>query len=215
MPALIRLLAPLAFLAAIVSACTRSSAVPQDASTSANSAEPAASTARAVVRAFGSASPETIRLSPDLASEPQEPQPTIDYSTARIARDSIESMVRRSVGPANSAIRVSGGPVRFKYLYAADSVDGWAFHIDVTDTSACPDSRVQSALREAGWAPSYGYSADGPDGSVMGFVSKRFLCVVDGHWDGGDDSDSTYLPEPGCQVTVTCVPRREDDVPQR
>lgn len=213
MPAIIRFLASLAFLSALVSACARSSAVPQDASASASAAEPVVPTARAVARAFSSAPPETIRLSPDLASE-QQPQPTIDYSTARIARDSIEAIVRRSVSPANPAIRVSGGPARFKYWYAADSVDGWAFHIVVADTSECPDTRVEDALQAAGWAPAYGYSADGTDGTVMGFVTKRFLCVVEGRWDGGDDSDSTYVPPPGCELTVTCVPRREDDAPK-
>jgi hypothetical protein len=170
--------------------------------------------ARAIVRALSFAAPETIRLSPSLASEQEYPQPNIDYPTFDIARDSIGAIVRRSVSPTEPAARVGGGPVRFKYWYAADSVDGWAFHIEVTDTSVCPDSRVENALQEAGWAPAYGYSADGPDGSVMGFVTKRFLCVVEGRWDGGDDSDSTYVPQPGCQVTVTCVPRREDDVPK-
>jgi hypothetical protein len=184
MPAFIRLLQPLALLLVL-----------------------------APTRAFGLAAPETDHPSPSLASQ-ENGQPTVDYPSFGIARDSIGAIVRRTVNPAEPAIRVNGGPVRFKYWYAADSVDGWAFHIVVTDTSECPDSRVESALQAAGWAPAYGYSADGTDGSVMGFVTKRFLCVVNGQWDGGDDSDSTYVPQPGCEVTVTCVPRREDDVPK-
>jgi hypothetical protein len=214
MPAFIRFLQPLALLLVLAPACTRSSAVPQGASAPADAPVPAAPPARAVVRAFSLAAPETIHLSPNLASEQENPQPTVDYPSFNIARDSIGAIVRRTLNPAKPTIRVNGGPARFKYWYAADSVDGWAFHIVVADTSECPDSRVENALQAAGWAPAYGYSADGTDGSVMGFVTKRFLCVVEGRWDGGDASDPTYVPQPGCEVTVTCVPRREDDVPK-
>jgi hypothetical protein len=147
------------------------------------------------------------------ASAKETPRPTARFSTFAAARDSIGAIVRRAAHP-NERVRVSGGPVRFKYLFAADSVDGWAFHIVVADTSECPDTRVEDALQAAGWSWADGYSADGTDGSVMGFVTERFLCVVEGRWDGGDDSDSTYVPEPGCEVTVTCVPRRRDDVPK-
>lgn len=162
---------------------------------------------------FVLAAPETIRLSPDLAPE-QHLEPTVDYPSFDIARDSIEAITRRAVNPNQRTIRLSGGPARFKYWYAADSVDGWAFHVTVADTSECPDTPVESALQAAGWAHADGYSADGTDGTVMGFVTKRFLCVVEGRWDGGDDSDSTYVPAPGCDLTVTCVPRSRDDVPK-
>ena len=91
---------------------------------------------------------------------------------------------------------------------------GYAVHVVVTDTSSCRVEEVGQALATAGWMPSYGYSADGPDGTVMGYVTKHYLCVVEGSWDGGDGSDSTYVPAPGCKVTVTCVPRREDDLPK-
>jgi hypothetical protein len=216
MAALSRLIAPLALLLTLGPACARETAVAQGAPTPAKPPAPAAPptvpAARAVVRAFAPAASETIRLSPSLAEEQENPQPTVDYASLDAARDSIGVMLRRCVNPADSAVRVSMGPARFKYWYAADSVDGWAFHIVVTDTSECPNERVQNALTVAGWVPFYGYSADGPDGGILGLVSKRFLCVVEGQWDGGDDSDSTYVPAPGCEVTVTCVPRREDDV---
>jgi hypothetical protein len=48
---------------------------------------------------------------------------------------------------------------------------------------------------------------------MFAFASRRVLCVVDARWDGGDDSDSTVVPDVGCTVTITCVPRRDDDVP--
>jgi len=200
----------LAAIVAVVPACNRTSPVPASAAVPAGAAT---SPARAVVRAFSIASPETIRLSPS-ESEQENRDPTVDYASLEIARDSIGAMVRRSVNPAAPSIRVSMAPAGFRYWYAADSVDGWAFHIVVTDTSECPDVPVEKALEAAGWAMAPGYSADGPDGTVMGFVTRRFLCVLEGRWDGGDDSDSTYVPEPGCEVTVTCVPRSQKDVPK-
>jgi hypothetical protein len=216
MPAFTRMVTPLALLLLFAPACARDTAVAQGTGTQAKPSAPAAlgaiPAARAVVRSFAPAATETIRLSPSLASEQENPQPTVDYPSLDVARDSIGALVRRCLNPADPAVRVSMGPARFKYWYAADSADGWAFHIVVTDTSECPNERLQNALTTAGWAPLYGYSADGPDGGILGLVSRRFLCVVEGQWDGGDDSDSTYVPAPGCEVTVTCVPRREDDV---
>lgn len=31
-------------------------------------------------------------------------------------------------------------------------------------------------------------------------------CLVRGQWDGADDSDSTYVPEPGYEIELTCFP---------
>lgn len=213
MSAFTRFLLPLGVLLAFAPACNRTSPVPPASALPAKAPSPAGSPARAVVRAFSIASPETIRLSAGESGQ-ENPQPTVDYATLEIARDSIGVMVHRSVNPLNPSVQVRSGPGGFRYWYAADSVDGWAFHIVVTDTSECPDTRVENALQAAGWTQADGYSADGPDGTVMGFVTKRFLCVVEGRWDGGDDSDSTYVPEPGCELTVTCVPRNEKDVPK-
>jgi hypothetical protein len=36
------------------------------------------------------------------------------------------------------------------------------------------------------------------------------LCRVEGRWDGGDESDSTYIPSPGEHIELTCVPRVPD-----
>jgi len=153
-----------------------------------------------------------------LAYEERDVEPKVDYPSLLAARDSIGAMINRVVrdigGPAHKAIHVSRGPTRFKYWYAGDSADGWAFRIVVSDTSECPNTRLQYALDAAGWSGHNSYIADGPDGGVMGFVSKHYFCVVEGRWDGGDDTDSLYVPAPGCSVTVVCVPRRADDVPR-
>ena len=169
-----------------------------------------AAPAPGVVKVFRTAAPETIWLS----REPPPPEPTAEYPSLEVVRDTVLAMVRRAAAPGDTAVHVGCGPTMFKYLYFPDSASAYAVHVVVTDTSSCLDSEVAKALESAGWVPSYGYSADGPDGTVMGFVTKDYLCVIEGHWDGGDDSDSTYVPAPGCEMTVTCVARRQEDVPK-
>lgn len=164
-----------------------------------------------VPRAFVFAAPDTIRLTPE-----QPPSvPTVDYPSLEAARDTVEAIVLRGIAPGDTAVHVSRQTARFQYQYAPDTTTALAIHVVVTDTSSCPVEYVENALAAAGWAPAYGYSADGPDGTRMSYVTARFLCVIDGAWDGGDDSDSTYVPAPGCEVTVTCVPRRKDDEPPK
>jgi len=155
---------------------------------------------------------------PGNAYEERGLEPTADYATLDAARDSIGKMVDRIVrqigGPKHKAIRVSRSPARFKYWYAGDSANGWGYKIVVSDTSECPMTRLEYALAAAGWTAHNAYTADGPDGGIMGFVSKRYFCYVEARWDGEDDSDSLYVPAPGCSISVVCVPRRTDDVPR-
>ena len=148
-------------------------------------------------------------------AEPWPPAPTARYASLEAARDSIGAMVFRCVSHADTAIHVSREPATFDYLYAKTTGRGWAFHITVNDTSSCPDDAMEQALTDAGWVESFGYSADGADGSNMGYVCRNFFCLVEGQWDGGDATDPSYVPEPGCKVTLTCVPRREDDAPRQ
>jgi len=149
-----------------------------------------------------------------IAPASRPPAPTPEYSSLKAVRDSVLALVLRTVTPGDTAIHVTSGPTRFKYLYLPDSTSGYAVRVAVTDTSRCPVVEIESALTAARWLPHNGYSADGPDGTVMGYVTKNYLCVLEGAWDGGDDSDSTYVPAPGCTITVTCVARRADDSPK-
>ena len=152
--------------------------------------------------------PESAQAPPSEA--PREP--TAEYASLEAVRDTIAAIVRSAAGVADTAIHLRREPVQFKYHFAAGFGAGWAFHIVVNDTSACPNERVRDALSADGWIQDYDYTADGPDGEDMAFVTRRYLCVIEAQWDGGDDVDTTYVPRPGCQVTVTCVLRRADDV---
>ncbi len=56
----------------------------------------------------------------------------------------------------------------------------------------------------AGWTPLYHYSADGPDGTDMGYQRGTVRCLVEQSWDGGDDSDTTYVPADWFKERTTC-----------
>jgi hypothetical protein len=159
--------------------------------------------------AFAPSARETVQT----VQEFPTPEPTAEFESLEAVRDSIESILRRSMSPADTAIHFSRGSVSFRYHYARVRTPALAIHVVVTDTSMCPQTLLADALTRSGWIPNLGYQADGTDGEVMAFVTRTFMCVVEGEWDGGDDTDSTYVPAPGCKLTVTCAPRRADDVP--
>jgi hypothetical protein len=73
---------------------------------------------------------------------------------------------------------------------------------------------MEKAFHEADWMSMEAtYSADGPDGSDLGYSRDGLLCVIEGRWGGGDDSDPTAIPGPEFDVFVTCAPLRADDQP--
>ncbi len=76
---------------------------------------------------------------------------------------------------------------------------------DTTDTAGAPMQSLEQWFTAHGWVYAH-YSADGPDGTVFGYAGSGRLCVVRGSWDGGDDSDSTYVPRPGFEATIACAP---------
>ena len=144
-----------------------------------------------------------------------EPPRATEVWTLEECRDSVFSMVLGTIAPGDTSVHVRLEPTMFRYWYLPDSAAGYAIHALVTrDSTSCLLGEMERALASRGWAMHHGYSADGPDGSAMGFVKAQYLCVVQGSWDGGDDSDPTYEPEIGCEMIVTCVPRREGDQPE-
>jgi hypothetical protein len=76
-----------------------------------------------------------------------------------------------------------------------------------------PLDDIYARLEHAGWQqrPNL-FSADGPDGSAVAYSRGDIACVIDGSWDGEDDSDSTYVPKPGFAFVVTCLRNRPDRV---
>jgi len=54
------------------------------------------------------------------------------------------------------------------------------------------------------WGMVWRLAADGPDGQSRVFQQALVRCQVAGEWDGGDDSDSTYAPDPFFRERVVC-----------
>lgn len=65
-----------------------------------------------------------------------------------------------------------------------------------------PIDQISNLLTEEGWTQNYEYSADGPDGTTFSLRKGDDCCIVHGRWDGGDDSDTTYIPLDNYQVIV-------------
>ena len=63
--------------------------------------------------------------------------------------------------------------------------------------------REGSDLAAMGWKASM--EADGPDGTFYQVNRQDVFCVVEGQWDGDDDSDPAYVPASKLQITVKCA----------
>lgn len=66
------------------------------------------------------------------------------------------------------------------------------------------DSVAPVLNHTGGWRPLHRYAADGPDGSLSGYQRAQVRCTVAQSWDGGDDSDSTYVPDDWYGQELTC-----------
>jgi hypothetical protein len=83
----------------------------------------------------------------------------------------------------------------------------WSDHV----SREAPLGDVFTRARAAGWTERDKLlMADGPDGSVLAVSRGNVACVVSGSWDGDDDSDSTYVPAPGFEITASCFVNRPD-----
>jgi hypothetical protein len=74
------------------------------------------------------------------------------------------------------------------------------------------DRRIGGEFRvpfaASGWLPIYEFDASGPDGQARVYQLDPVRCLVEERWDGGDDADSTYQPQPWFAQSVACYRRR-------
>jgi hypothetical protein len=68
-----------------------------------------------------------------------------------------------------------------------------------------PDMMLRSELPGRNWVENYDYGADGPDGTATAYRNGSSICFLRGSWDGGDISDSTYVPEDWYHLVVGCA----------
>jgi hypothetical protein len=59
-----------------------------------------------------------------------------------------------------------------------------------------------STLYQQGWRADR--EADGPDGTSFRIAKQDVFCLIEGNWDGGDDSDPKYIPSARYEVIVSC-----------
>src|SRR5262245_57445515 len=157
----------------------------------------------------------------------ERPLPSVSYGTYSEARRHFEKLMRRTLGAyADSAVWLRT-ETDFLYrdrvtlersirgnLYWAVNDRPAASHVPalvvtlrarragISDVIAIADT-----LQAAGWAEDGAYSADGPDGTAFAYVCREALCFTQAAWDGGGESDTTYVPAPGVYVQIICMPR--------
>jgi hypothetical protein len=84
-----------------------------------------------------------------------------------------------------------------------------------TDVPACRvtatlDSTVDTTSTSvlfwprSNWPMDPTWMADGPDGQTKVYQRGLVRCEVGESWDGGDDTDTTYVPSPWTEETSTC-----------
>ena len=151
--------------------------------------------------------------------------PKLRYGSFHVAADSARSIVTRSLAAwADSAVW-NRESIEFDYrdtievLESGDAhpmwvlgsrpsrVNGLRMSLGLVSDGFEGERQVLGGLRAAGWVEDGQYGADGPDGSTLALVSDEAICFYSAHWDGGDDSDSTYVPAPGVSIELQVVPR--------
>lgn len=152
--------------------------------------------------------------------EPErEPEPTLAYPSLRTACDSVEALAKRRQFPVarKDGVPVDfgfGGPPRTGCELKATGRFAPTGPPDSTGLVKDEPSTLVDGFKEAGWAYMAQYQADGPDGEAEGWRSKETTCVVRWSWDGGDDSDSTYVPSDDWDLVISCAPWVPEDSPR-
>lgn len=68
-----------------------------------------------------------------------------------------------------------------------------------------PEERIAKALQDYGFLYDHRFDADGPDGTRFKLRTDARACTIEGRWDGGDDSDTTYVPGDWYEFFVDCT----------
>jgi hypothetical protein len=127
----------------------------------------------------------------------------------------------RAIRPDTTWCREIGGLLRQLPGLAVDSTRDITLEVAWPSAGPRPACRVGAAghwvgqygsvdslvawLRTRGWRENTIYSADGPDGTVYGVHRAGLMCILEGRWDGGDDSDSTSVPSDTLELWGTCA----------
>ncbi len=98
-------------------------------------------------------------------------------------------------------------PISFDSLWHG-ATKRWACRVAATGHTSpayVPIDSLLTWLRDRGWLDRTTISADGPDGTIQGVHRGGVTCLVEGRWDGGDDSDSSYVPSDTLEIHIACT----------
>ena len=100
--------------------------------------------------------------------------------------------------------------IQGQFDYRGQSFKGCILSVIGDKTTIIPDQYPEalfypsegSAQLRNGWRADD--EADGPDGTAFRIMRSNVFCAVEGRWDGGDDSDPTYVPSTRVEFQVQC-----------
>ena len=158
----------------------------------------------------------TVTQVPD---QPQPEQvPTATHSGLGAACDSVAALIARTQGEKVSR---RDGAIDFGFQDTKRQGCELTTHGTSAPVPPAPadsvvsvetgDSTLEHALEQAGWVTLLQYQADGPDGEVVGWRSRETTCVFRWSWDGGDATDSTYVPSNEWELAAECAPWEPED----
>jgi hypothetical protein len=108
------------------------------------------------------------------------------------ACDSIDAWIRSAT--TASVQRTDG-----KYTGSTRGATRYGCQIAAADTlqpeaGVRPFDTVRDALMRAGWSEELVYSADGPEGSMLGLRDDSRVCVLQHYWEAGSDDERAAVP---------------------
>jgi hypothetical protein len=106
-------------------------------------------------------------------------------------RAEVRQIADTTMGVENDSFPARGCAVRADAAKGVDSVQARALFWN-------------SEAPPAGWTDLTRFDADGPDGYSRTYVRPGVSCQIDYSQDGGDDSDSTYVPSPAIGEKTFC-----------
>jgi hypothetical protein len=109
--------------------------------------------------------------------------------------------------------RVPGTVIRWVSVVPFDSVwygttGRWACRLAAIGRTSSAPAQVDSFvvwLKDRKWDDRTTISADGQDGTVQGVHRGEVTCLVERRWDGGDPTDTTYVPRDTLEVHFACT----------
>ena len=145
---------------------------------------------------------------------PPPPEPTATYPSLHAACDAVNEAMRARLGVGikrADSVSYENELVQEHRVGCELQATGHFSARPDTVGSLSVDGDVAAALTAAGWTDIPRYTADGPDGSAFGLRSRETVCLFRASWDGGDDSDTTYVPSDEWELVGHCAPWEPSD----